>query len=189
LLSFSQKCAELVNVDSSNISASKDKETVTFCGVVSGIKEVTTRKKESMAYVTIEDLKGSITAIFFADIYRKGFTLIHGEEPLLIRGTIDAGEEGVKVIASEVSALVEEMNKPFQAVRFLVDVAKSSTDDFVKLHQLLQQHRGKSEGYIHLMDDNSEVVIYLGNECRVDLSDLLKEGAERILGKGSTHYF
>jgi DNA polymerase III subunit alpha len=190
LLRFADKLSSVANTNSSTINDKKDRDAVSFGGIVSAIREVTTRKKDIMAYVTIEDFRGSISVIFFSDIYRKAFALLHTEDPVLVKGIIDAGEEGVKVIASEVSPLGEEMMKPsYNAVRFLVDVAKSSLEDIEKLNRLLSQHRGKSDGYIHIMDDQSEVVIYLGREARFDLSNHLKEAADGILGSGSTQFF
>jgi DNA polymerase-3 subunit alpha len=190
LLRFAEKLSSVANSDSSTINEKKDRENIAFGGVVSAIREVNTRKKEVMSYVTIEDLKGSITAIFFPDIYRKAFGLLHSDDPVLVKGVIDAGEEGVKVIASEVSALGEEMEKPnYQAARFRIDINKSSSGDIEKLCHLLNQHRGKCDGYIHIMDDQSEVVIYLGNDCRIELSNQLRETADSILGHHSTQFF
>jgi len=33
----------------------------------------------------LEDLQGSINTIFFADAYKKYYTLLHEEEPIVIR--------------------------------------------------------------------------------------------------------
>jgi DNA polymerase-3 subunit alpha len=188
LLRFAEKLSAVANTDSSKIGEKRDRENVAFGGVVSGIREVTTRKKDVMAYVTIEDLKGSITVIFFADIYRKAFGLLHSEDPIVIKGVIDAGEEGVKVIASEVSILGDEMGKPHHAVRFRIDLAEASSADIDKLNKLFQHHRGKSDAYIHIMDDQSEVVIYLGKDFQLELSEHLKEETDRILGNGATQF-
>ena len=189
LLRFTEKLSMVANADSSTINEKKDRDNVSFGGVVSAIREVTTRKKDVMAYVTIEDMKGSITVIFFADIYRNAFGLLHSEDPVLIKGSIDAGEEGVKVIASEVNALSEEIDKSYRAVRFRIDVEMSSEDKILQLNQLLNQHKGRCDGYIHIVDDQSEVVIYLGKDIRLELSDQLKLEADRILGNGATQYF
>ncbi|MCX5854709.1 MAG: OB-fold nucleic acid binding domain-containing protein, partial [Deltaproteobacteria bacterium] len=178
------------NADSSSISIKNDRENVTLGGVVSAIREVTTRKKDVMAYVTIEDMKGSVTVIFFAEIYRKSFDLLHSDDPIIIKGVIDAGEEGVKIIAYEVSTLSDDMAlSSCRAVRFKIDVSEKTPDDIDILYALLLKHRGKSDGFIHIMDDQSEVVIYLGNDFRLELSDSLTEEADRILGVGSTQYF
>jgi DNA polymerase-3 subunit alpha len=188
LLRFTDILSTFVNVDTLSINDKKDRDTVVFAGVVSNIREVTTKKKDTMAYITIEDLKGSVTVIFFADIYRSAFGLLHSEEPVLIKGTIDAGEEGVKVIASELTALANSGEQHYNAVHFFIDVTKSSLEDIDSLNILLNNHRGKYEGFIHIINGKSEVLIYLGKDCRLELTDELKEEADRIIGAASTRY-
>jgi DNA polymerase-3 subunit alpha len=178
----------LANVDTTRINERKDRDIVIFGGVVSNIHEVTTKKKDVMAYITIEDLIGSVTVIFFADIYKKAFGLLHSEEPVLIKGTIDAGEEGVKVIASEVSALSNASEKSFNEVHFYIDVSQTSSERIAELNALLYNHRGKCNGFIHIINGKSEVTVYLGKDCRLEITDKLKHEADQLLGSDATRY-
>jgi DNA polymerase-3 subunit alpha len=188
LLKYADKLSTLANVDTTRINDRKDRDIVIFGGVVSNIHEVTTKKKDVMAYITIEDLKGSVTVIFFADIYKKAFGLLHGEEPVLIKGTIDAGEEGVKVIASELSALGNASEKPFNEAHFYIDVSHTSSELITELNKLLHNHRGKYEGFIHIINGKSEVIVYLGKDCRLAITDKLRDESDQLLGLGATRF-
>jgi DNA polymerase-3 subunit alpha len=188
LLRFVEKLDTLANVDTASINDKKDRDTVAFGGVVSNIREVTTKKKEVMAYVTIEDLRGSVTVICFADLYSKAFGLVHSEEPVLIKGAIDAGEEGIKVIASEIIPLGDAVEQPYDVVHFSVDVSKSSATDIESLHKLLTNHKGKCDGFIRIVNGNSEVIVYLGRDFQLELTDKLKEETDRLLGAGATSF-
>lgn len=188
LLRFIDKLTVLANVDTSSINDKRDRDIVIFGGVVSNIREVTTKKKDVMAYITIEDLKGSVTVIFFAEIYKNAFGLLQSEEPILIKGTIDAGEEGVKVIASEVSALSNVSEKPFSEVHFFIDVSLSSAEVIESLNKLLIDHKGKCDGFIHILNGESEVVVYLGKDCRLEITDQLRDEADQLLGSGATRF-
>ena len=141
-----------------------------------------------MAYVTIEDLKGSIQVIVFADIYRKAYDLLHGEEPVLIKGTVDAGEESIKVIATEALSLSEALDHPFQTARFSFDTLRLAGPDLDALRAVLNKYPGKAEGFVHLLDDQSETVIYLGKNMQFAPSEQLKKEADRILGEGATRF-
>jgi DNA polymerase-3 subunit alpha len=175
----------IVNADSSSLSGKSDREAVAMAGIVSHIREVTTRRKETMAYVTLEDLKGSAVVIFFPEVYRGVYPLLHGEEPLLIKGALDIAEDGVKVIAAEVIPLASAVEKSHHAVFFTIDVEKSSPADIAVLGQRLKQYPGRYEGFIKLIDRKSETVIYLGGDVKFDLSLPLKKEADRILGTGA----
>lgn len=186
LLKHAVKLSTLANVDTTRINEKKDRDVVIFGGVVSNIHEVTTKKKDVMAYVTIEDLKGSVTVIFFADIYKKAFGLLHGDEPVLIKGTIDAGEEGVKVIASEASALGNASGNSFNEAHFYIDVSRTSSEQIAEFNALIKKHKGKSDGFIHIINGKSEVIVYLGKDCRLELTDKLREEADRLLGSDTS---
>ena len=185
---FADLLGLVVNADSSSLSRNSDREAVTLAGIVGNIREVTTRRKETMAYVTFEDLKGSSVIIFFPEVYRGAYALLHGEEPLLIKGTVDIAEDGAKVIASEVTFLASAVEKPHNAVYFTIDVERASVADIAVLGQRLKQFPGKCEGYIKIVDRNSETVIYLGEDARLDLSLPLRKETERILGTGAAQF-
>ena len=186
---FNDLLGLIVNADSSTLSGKADRETVLLAGIVSNIREVTTRRKETMAYVTLEDLKGSTSVIFFPDVYRSAYELLHGEEPLLIKGTLDIAEDSNKVIAAEVTLLASAAENPHRAVYFTIDVQKkSSAEDIATLGQRLKQYPGKCDGFIRLLEGRSETVIYLGEDVKLDLSLPLKREADLILGTGASQF-
>ncbi|MFH1079041.1 MAG: DNA polymerase III subunit alpha [Pseudomonadota bacterium] len=188
LSGFEDRLARVANTDAEAIFEKKDQEEVRFAGVVSHVREVTTKRKDLMAYVTIEDLKGSIEVIFFADVYRKVYDLLHGEEPVLVKGTVDVGEESIRVLAVEALPLSEALDHPFQTARFRFDTLRLADHDLKALRTILKKHPGKAEGFIHLLDDQSETVIYMGKNMRFAPSEQLKEETDRILGAGATRF-
>jgi len=185
---FSDRLGMIVNADTSNLMGKADRESVILAGIVSNIREVTTKRKDTMAYITLEDLKGSVSVIFFPDVYRGAFDLLHGEEPLLFKGTLDVADDSVKVIASDVSLLASAAEKPHNAVYFSVDVRKSSIEDVELLGRRLKQFPGKCDCFIRLVGEKSETVVYLGEDMKVDLSVPLKQEADRILGPGASQF-
>lgn len=176
------------NTDTSSLEEKRDKEPVIFGGIVSAIREVPTRRKDVMAYLTIEDIKGSIDVICFADLYKSAYALIHSDQPLLIKGTVDRGDENIKVKATEISALSVSLDRPLSSAHFLVDTKLSAAADIEALHDLLKNHKGKMDGFIHLVDDGAETIVYLGPNIKVEISSLLKKEADHILGQGATFF-
>jgi DNA polymerase III subunit alpha len=184
---YAERLAMIVTADSSNLAAKTDREALILAGVVSSIREVQTRRKETMAYITFEDLKGSATVIFFPEIYKGSYDLLHGEDPLLVKGTVDIGEDSVKVIAVEATLLATASEKPYHSAYFTIGVNRS-TGDIETLSRCLLKHGGKQEGYIKLVEEKSEMVIYLGEDMRLDLTLSLRKEAEQILGVGAIQF-
>ncbi|MHB9099710.1 MAG: DNA polymerase III subunit alpha, partial [Syntrophales bacterium] len=186
---FADLMGMIVNADSSNLSKKTDHETVILAGIVSNIRDVMTKRKDTMAYITLEDLKGSINVIFFPDVYRSTYDLVHGDEPLIVKGAVDVAEDNIKVIASEVKLLASATEKSHNAVYFTVDVKKSSAEDIEKLGRRIKQYPGKYDVFIKLVEDRCETVVYLGEDVKVDLSLPLKKEADSILGIGASQFF
>ena len=201
---FESRLSLVTNADAVTILEKNDKEEAAVCGVVSHIREVKTKKKDIMAYVTLEDLKGSLTVIFFADVYKKAYPLLHGDDPVLIRGVADVSEEDagggdphvfngakvkdVKIIAAEIETLVNALDQPPRTVHFRCDAGHLSDESLEAFKRLLEKHAGRTDGYIDLLNGQSRTVIYLGANCRLDPSGALKKEADRILGAGATRY-
>lgn len=186
---FGDNLGMIVNADSEVIAEKNDGEAVALAGVVRDIREIMTKKKEKMAHVTVEDTKGSFAVIIFPDLYRKVYQALHGEEPILVKGTIDAGEEAVTVKASEVMLLEDALEKPCSSVHFMVDIDRLTEKDIKSLKELLQRYKGKCESFAHLISANkSETVIYLGDDVRVNLIEDMRRKADAILGPGATQF-
>jgi len=185
---YADRLGMIVTADSSNLGARTDREALILAGIVSSIREVQTRRKETMAYITLEDLKGSSTVIFFPEIYKSNYDLLHGEEPLLVKGTVDIGEDSVKVIAAEATLLATASEKTYHSAYFTMVASRSTAEDIETLCRCLRQHSGKQEGYIKLVEERSETLIYLGEDLKLDLTLPLKKEAERILGIGAIQF-
>ncbi|MFZ2394659.1 MAG: DNA polymerase III subunit alpha [Smithella sp.] len=190
LLRFADRLKFVTNADSGNLNTKNDKDTVTVAGVVSGISEKTTKRKDIMCYVTLEDLQGSINIIFFAELYKKYYSFLHEEEPIVVKGTLDigGGEETPKIIALEVTSLSKSLENPYKQVRFMVDASKVSTESLSSFISSMKKFQGKYEGYMHIMNGKSETIVYLGDDFHLDINDKLKKEADGILGEGATIY-
>jgi DNA polymerase III subunit alpha len=189
LLRYADRLKLVTNANSGNLSAKKDKEMVIIAGVVSSLTERPTRRKDIMCNVTLEDLQGSVNIIFWADAYKKFYSILHEDEPVVIHGTIDiGGDESIKIIAQEAVPLTRALENPYKQVRFMIDASKVSSETIVSFNETIKKFRGNCAGYMHIINGNSETVVYLGDDLRLEINDKLKKEADRILGEGATIY-
>lgn len=81
----------------------RDGSFATVGGMVTDISEKTTRKNELMAFVTLEDMTGSIEIVMFPNVYSICRPLVKADAKLLVYGRIQLDEErGGKLIAQRV---------------------------------------------------------------------------------------
>lgn len=111
LLINAERLSTCTDTDTSRIKLIDVQQTVTIGGIVKQIREIGTKSAGMMAYVTIEDLRGTIDVIFFPDTYKNFYDLVHGSEPVIVKGITEHVNEAVKLICYEVQALVEKNNK------------------------------------------------------------------------------
>ncbi len=188
LLRFADKLRFVANANSGNLNTKNDKDTITIAGVVSTLSERQTKRKDIMCNITLEDLHGSVGVIFWADAYSKYYKILHEDEPVVITGTLDVGDESVKIIAQEAISLSKALENPYKQVRFMIDASKVSPETIKSFNETIKKYRGKSEGYMHIINGKSETIVYLGDDLRLDINDKLKKEADRILGEGATIY-
>lgn len=191
---YVDKLRFVTNTDASTLRGKRDKDTITIAGVISSLSERLTKKKDVMCNIVLEDLKGSVDIIFWPDIYKKFYELLHADEPIVIQGTIDIqgsgenSEENIKIIAQDVTALAKALENPYKQVRFIIDADRITPEGISSLNEAIKKYRGKYESYIHIVNGKSETIVNLGEAGRIDICDRLKRDADSILGEGSTIY-
>ena len=179
---FRERLSFLTSANSSNLGTRSDKDTVTVAGVVSQIREATTKRKEVMAYVMIEDLNGSINAIFFPEAYKAAYELLHSDEPLAVKGTVDVGEESSKLMANEVTPLQNALDGVIKKeVHFYIPTSAYNDHMITDIKELSSTFKGTDEGFIHVQNGSADVVLFLGRDVLFQSSDSLKTEAERRL--------
>ncbi|MBI5328438.1 MAG: DNA polymerase III subunit alpha [Deltaproteobacteria bacterium] len=102
---YANELKYLANADTDSLKEKSDDEDVSIAGIVTAAKEINTKKGDRMAFVTLEDLKGSVEVVVFSDVYKNAASYFSGDAPILVKGKIDKGEENVKIIASSVFPL------------------------------------------------------------------------------------
>ncbi|MCX7982066.1 MAG: DNA polymerase III subunit alpha [Syntrophales bacterium] len=184
LWQYRSQLERFTTADSSNISEKRDKEEVIVAGLPGAIREVTTKKKEVMAHLVLEDLSGTINIILFPEVYRRSFDAIHGEKPVIVKGTISQEEESTKVLAAEVISLRHFLtqNGWGEEVHLYLDMDHVTEENLALIKKISFHHRGSAKPYLHLCSAEGEVVVALGDGYKMKISPQLKADLEEALG-------
>lgn len=148
------------NITNSTLDFAIDEETgeakvndgsyVTVGGMVTSRTIKTTRNNTMMAFITLEDLVGTVEIIVFPRDYEKYKLLLQDDSKVFIQGKVTVEEEKpAKLICSKVI--------PFEAIPKDVWIKYPNKDSFVKDEQTLYQILSQSDG-------EDSVIIYLEYE-------------------------
>ena len=169
--------------ETSGLGERSDKEKVRVCGIVSGIKELMTKKGDRMAFVTLEDLSGSVEIVVFPEVYAAGMEYLKGEEPLLVSGELDVGEEACKILATEVALLSEVKQNLAQKVHIRLSTPGLQEIQMRQLKSIVQRYRGDCEVQLHIVIPNrSETIIKLPEQLKMAASDEAVADAQALFG-------
>jgi DNA polymerase-3 subunit alpha len=186
-----------------NLAEQTDGGEVRICGIVSGLKEIITKKGlgERMGFVTIEDLTGSVEVTVFSDIYATAAHLLKSDDPLFIIGKLEKGEKGAKILvqghkeggnewqkknrgpAGDIKLLQEARSQTTKKVFFTLRVDDMPTEWLGDLKGIIERHRGSIPSFISFeMPSRGKATLQLPAEMHVMPDDDLRLEVERLFG-------
>ncbi len=124
-------------------------DAVTMGGIVAGIKKLNTKSGAVMAFLTVEDLYGSIECVVFPKIYEKARVFLRPDVVVRISGKIDIAPEKLPVIILdsleefivETPAEPQQTAAPAEQVLWL-DARGLSEEDFEELVETVTEYAG-----------------------------------------------
>jgi DNA polymerase-3 subunit alpha len=186
---YQEVIRRFANCSTADISERADKEEVRLCGIVSGIRDLMTKKGERMAFVTLEDLNGFVEMVVFPDIYRDAAEWLHSEQPLLVTGTVEVSEDTRKLMPKEILPLQEVSRKETKRVHFRFQVPGLVDDQLHRLKEIILRHRGGCRVFMHLVIPNcSETIMRLPENLKIAPTDEMMEDTERLFGYNVVTY-
>jgi DNA polymerase-3 subunit alpha len=111
-----------------DLPTQRDKDQVKLAGVVESLKLKRTKRGDKMAIMQLEDLTGSTEVVIFPDVFAEAAPLLKGDEPLLVSGTVEIGDNSAKVIAKEIKSLHGVELKAAKAVIISLEKERTSKE-------------------------------------------------------------
>jgi DNA polymerase-3 subunit alpha len=144
----------------------RDGEIVTVGGIVSSLKQLTTKKGEPMVFAGLEDVTGSCEVVAFNSVYQQARDLLLLDRVLIVRGRIDHKQQGeTKLVALEVAAF--EATPERKEVRLKVDARIAPAGVVRELASLVKDFPGEAPVYVDLVTSMGSKLLELGPDYRV----------------------
>jgi DNA polymerase-3 subunit alpha len=144
----------------------RDGEIVTVGGIVSSLKQMTTKKGEPMVFAGLEDVTGSCEVVAFNSVYQQARDLLLQDRILIVKGRIDHKQAGeTKLVALEVTAF--EATPERTEVRLKVDARIAPAGVVRELATLVKDFPGEAPVYVDLLTSMGSKLLELGPNYRV----------------------
>lgn len=146
LAEYEQQLKEKINCSSKEIIEQKifDGQRVTIGGMIIRKSIKRTRANTTMAFLTLEDLTGTLEVVVFSNVYETITEKIEEDTVVIIKGRASISEGEAKLIASQIDFLETKSVTILGLV--LEKDSKASLEDITKI---LSKYRGNTPVYIH----------------------------------------
>jgi len=163
-----------------------DRESVRVIGIITAVRRISDKKGRPMAFIQVEDLRGTVEALVFSDVYDRHQGLIAPDTIILLEGTISKRDEPPKIIANSMER-VQNLREKFQAQLMLI--LKLSTDslskeDLNQMATLMSIHKGETMVKFQVYSQHAKKPIRMNvRKFVVEPSNELLRGLRDIVGK------
>ncbi|MEC7640749.1 MAG: DNA polymerase III subunit alpha [Nitrospinota bacterium] len=189
LTRFQLEMARFADATSVSIPETKNGKVVCICGVPSKITPRTTRKGDKMAQVTLEDLQGTVDITVWPEVYSAAREFLASDEPLLVKGKVEADDNSAKLIALEMFP-ISEIKKHWKGkIQIHFRTAGLEKETLVQVKNILAEHKGNSEAFLHITFPDTKTSVLSGSgELKMDPSDEVIRKIESVLGEDSVRF-
>ncbi|MFV9567971.1 DNA polymerase III subunit alpha [Thermoanaerobacter mathranii] len=152
----------------------RDNQEVVIAGVISTKKIKFTKSNNMMAFVTIEDLYGTVEVIVFPTVYEKYSSIIKEDSPVVVKGKVSLREdEEPKILCDEIKPLSQAIVK-----KLYLNLQDSAKIEIVK--QILRKNPGNMPVVLRL---NSKKLLAANRDLWVNGSKELIKELHIVLGE------
>ncbi len=138
----------------------KDKIPYTIGGMVEAVTVKVTKRGDNMAFVTVEDLYGTVEVVVFPKDYSRFKDILIKNNKILIKGNASVTEEEGKLILSNAWTF-EEMKRDMDADKKEVWICFDNKDTYNQQTQallgILRSHKGRTPVFVQVKEPRSYI--------------------------------
>ncbi len=156
---------------------------VTVSGLVTSVQRKITKRGDSWATITLEDLDGAIEVLLFPSTYQLASTLLVEDSILRIKGSLSRDKDQPELRAQEVT-VPDLSDGPSGPVVISLPSTRCTGPVVAQLRDVLGTHPGVTEVRLRLLTRDATKVMRLDDRLRVTPSPALFADLKQLLGPG-----
>jgi DNA polymerase III subunit alpha len=160
-----------------------DGSPITVTGLVTGVQRKITKRGDTWAVVTLEDLDGGIEVLMFPSTYQLAGSLLAEDTILTVRGRLSRSKDTPEIRAEEVTLpdLTDDRTGP---VVVSMPITRCTPPVVDQLKEVLRTHPGVTEVHLRLLGREQTTVMRVDDRLRVAAGAPLFADLKQLLGPG-----
>ncbi len=187
LKGYQAELARFSDIKAREVSEETGGRELSIGGLITEVKQLTTRKGDAMATFVLEDLSGSVEVLVWPKTYRRCQSLLESAPPVLLRGRCESDVRGkMRMLCSDLIPLDSLWNGAVQSARITIPLPSLDDDKVTGLHELVSRHPGKCPLQFELVEQESyRIRLIPGQELAVNPIPSFVTAVEDLFGKSS----
>jgi DNA polymerase-3 subunit alpha len=186
---FRKELELYVTVDLGHLSELSEGQEVKVAGMKQTMREISTKRGDRMAFLTLEDLAGSAEVIVFSDPFAEAGPILGSEGPFIVQGTVDANGDKPKIKAVKVELLEDYRQRVTSMIQINLTSIGLTAEDLGKLKEVLGRHHGECRVRLRLtIPTKAEAVIDFSDQFKVNSSEEMLNEVEGIFGHSTVTF-
>ncbi len=165
----------------------KERSPVTSAGIITAARHTRDKKGRPIAFLTLEDEKGSTEVLVFSDCYDKSMNLLQVDNLVVVEGNVSVRDGTPKIIARTFDRIENLREKNQAAIRLCLSIATDDveSDSLEELAGLFDENRGQTHVHMMIRSGEEKPIRMKVRKFVVDPSDDLLKKARQLLGKNN----
>jgi len=161
----------------------RDGENVVVGGIISEVRQLTTKRGEQMVFLKLDDVTGGIDIVVFAAAYAASQQLCVEDRIVIVKGRVDHKEGETKLLAQEISAF--ESVEAKRTVKLRIDAGRAPAGTIRDLKALLGDYPGESPVQVDCVTSKGPVRLQFGVGFRVQPDADFYAEVKALLGEAA----
>ena len=192
---YKEKLKKIITSTSIELANLPDRSKVVLAGVINSIKRKNTKNGSPMAFITLEDLEGTVEIISFPKVYEKCKENIEKDEIIITEGYLDVAEGKIKVIAEKITFIEEYIKKKkatpktkeknqnlAEELHLEIDTEENEPNLLRRLKKTFYGHPGESQVIFHFKGKHKTILHAIDKKYSVNVDEKLIEEIRSISG-------
>jgi len=192
---YKEKLKKIITSTSIELANLPDRSKVVLAGVINSIKRKNTKNGSPMAFITLEDLEGTVEIISFPKVYEKCKENIEKDEIIITEGYLDVAEGKIKVIAEKITFIEEYITKKkattktkeknqnlAEELHLEIDTEENEPNLLRKLKKTFYGYPGESQVIFHFKGKHKTILHAIDKKYSVNIDEKLMEEIRSISG-------
>jgi len=172
----------------SEAASGNDGEAIRVGGLITRISTSSDRRGNAIAFVTIEDLKGTTDIVFFSDAYEASRDLLVNDRVVLVEGRLNERNGAMSILVDTAIGLEEARERLTRAVNVALPANQLCEELLANLRSVCEQFTGRCDLVIHLkgVDEMERETLIRSRSIRVNPCDELLSSVDALDGSPET---